>query len=34
LAVSAPSSLSVDFAKELGIRLFAFCREGKSTRFS
>jgi FdhD protein len=34
IAVSAPSSLAVDYAKELGISLYAFCREGKSTRYS
>ena len=34
IAVSAPSSLAIDYAKELGIRLFAFCRDGKSTRYS
>jgi FdhD protein len=33
-AVSAPSSLSVDFAKELGIRLYGFCREGRVTRYA
>ena len=33
-AVSAPSSLSVDFAKELGITLLAFCREDKATCYS
>ena len=34
IAVSAPSSLAIDYAKELGIRLYAFCRDGKSTRYS
>lgn len=33
-AVSAPSSLAVDFAKELGITLLAFCRNGKATCYS
>ena len=33
-AVSAPSSLAVDYAKELGITLFAFCRNNKATCYS
>ena len=33
-AVSAPSSLAVDYAKELGVTLFAFCRENRSTCYS
>lgn len=33
-AVSAPSSLAVDFCKELGITLMAFCREGRFTRYA
>lgn len=33
-AVSAPSSLAVDFAKELGITLMAFCRKNRATCYS
>ena len=33
-AVSAPSTLSVDFAKELGITLLGFCRENKATCYA
>lgn len=33
-AISAPSSLAVDYSKELGITLMAFCREGDLTVYS
>jgi len=33
-AVSAPSSLAVDFAKELGITLLGFCRGNKATCYA
>lgn len=33
-AVSAPSSLAVDFSKELGLELLAFCRDGRVTRYA
>jgi FdhD protein len=34
IAVSAPSSLAIDFAKEFGITIFGFCRNGKATKYS
>ena len=33
-AVSAPSTLAVDYAKELGLTLFAFSRENKTTCYA
>jgi FdhD protein len=33
-AVSSPSSLAIDYAKELGITLYAFCRQGKMTQYA
>ncbi len=33
-AVSAPSTLAVDYAKELGITLLGFCRDGKATCYA
>jgi FdhD protein len=33
-AVSSPSSLAIDYAKELGITLYAFCRKGKMTKYT
>ncbi len=33
-AVSAPSTLAVDYAKELGITIFAYCRDKRATCFS
>jgi FdhD protein len=33
-AVSAPSSLAVDFSKELGITLLGFCRDNKATCYA
>lgn len=33
-SVSAPSTLAVDYAKELGITLFSFCRDERATCYS
>jgi FdhD protein len=32
--VSAPSTLAVDYAKELGITLLAFCRDDRATCYA
>lgn len=34
IAVSAPSSLAVDMAKEFGMKLYGFCRENRYTRYA
>lgn len=34
VAVSSPSSLAVDFAKELGVQIIGFCREDRMTIYS
>lgn len=34
IAVSAPSSLAIDYAKELGITVFGFCRNNRATCYS
>lgn len=33
-SVSAPSTLAVDYAEELGVTLLSFCRDGKATCYS
>lgn len=33
-SISAPSSLAIDFSKELGIRLYAYCRNHRFTRYA
>jgi len=33
-AISAPSSLSIDYAKEFEVSLYAFCRDGNLTKYS
>jgi FdhD protein len=33
-AVSAPSTMAVDFSRELGITLLAFCRDDKFTIYT
>ncbi|HIP35347.1 MAG TPA: formate dehydrogenase accessory sulfurtransferase FdhD [Crocinitomix sp.] len=34
IAISAPSSLAIDFAKEFGITLYGFCRDDRYTRYA
>jgi FdhD protein len=34
IAISAPSSLAIDFAKEFGIALYGFCRDDRFTRYA
>lgn len=34
IAISAPSSLAIDYAKEFGITLYGFCRGDRFTRYS
>ncbi|MBL7764771.1 MAG: formate dehydrogenase accessory sulfurtransferase FdhD [Chitinophagaceae bacterium] len=33
-AVSAPSSMAVEYCKDKGIQLYAFCREDRATKYS
>jgi FdhD protein len=34
IAISAPSSLAIDYAKEFGITLYGFCRGDRFTRYA
>jgi len=34
IAISAPTSLAIDYAKEFGITLYGFCRDDRFTRYS
>ena len=34
IAISGPSSLAIDYAKEFGINLIGFCREGRLTAYT
>ncbi len=34
VAISAPSSLAIDYAKEFGITLYGFCRDDRVTRYA